>query len=84
MIDVFSKDDVNVPHINLKHFPSLSEEQNAALVAALTKAVMEVVQCNESAISIALEPIEKDAWNEQVYIPEIINRKHLLHKQPGY
>jgi len=70
-----------MPHINIKHFPSLSEEQHIALAKSITEAVTKVVGCDESVISIAVEP---EQWNEQVYIPEIINRKETLIKTPDY
>ena len=70
-----------MPHINIKHFPSLSEEQHIALAKSITEAVTKVVGCDESVISIAVEP---EQWNEQVYIPEIINRNETLIKTPDY
>ncbi|MEU5362406.1 amino acid adenylation domain-containing protein [Streptomyces sp. NPDC005925] len=74
-----------VPHINIKHFPvALSEERQSELLTALTSAVREAFACEEKVISIALEPVEQEAWNEQVYIPEIVNRKELLLKTPDY
>ena len=74
-----------MPHINIKHFPVLlSDEQQADLVAAVTKAVKTAFSCDEGAISIALEPVEKEVWPERVYIPEIVNRKNLLRKLPSY
>jgi phenylpyruvate tautomerase PptA (4-oxalocrotonate tautomerase family) len=52
-----------VPHVNIKHFPaSLCEEQQAELVAVLTAAVRSAFSCDEGVISIALEPVEEDAW----------------------
>lgn len=74
-----------MPHVNIKHFPvSLSEEQQSELVAAITKAVKSAFKCDEGVISIAIEPVEKELWNERVYIPEIVNRKELLRKPPNY
>jgi 4-oxalocrotonate tautomerase len=73
-----------MPHINIKHFPSLSKEQQAELAKTLTQVITNIIHCDEGAVSIALEPIEKAIWNERVYIPEIINRKELLCKKPSY
>jgi phenylpyruvate tautomerase PptA (4-oxalocrotonate tautomerase family) len=74
-----------MPHVNIKHFPiSLGEEELSELVAALTKAVTVAFRCDEGVISIALEPVGKEDWNERVYIPEIVNRKNLLRKLPNY
>ena len=73
-----------MPHINIKHFPSLTSEQQSEIAREITKIIKHVIRCDEGAISIALEPIDKNLWNEQVYIPEIINRKNLLCKIPNY
>ena len=74
-----------MPHVNIKFFPKpLSEQQQSELVAAVTQAVKTAFNCDEGVISIALEPVEKEAWNERVYVPEIVNRKDLLRKTPNY
>jgi phenylpyruvate tautomerase PptA (4-oxalocrotonate tautomerase family) len=74
-----------MPHVNIKHFPvSMSQEQQAELVAAITQAVTRAFKCDEGVISISLEPVEKEVWNERVYIPEIVKRKDLLRKTPNY
>ena len=74
-----------MPHVNIKHFPvPLSDEQHYRLVSAVTEAVTTAFGCDEDVVSIAIEPIAKDRWNEQVYIPEIVNRRHILSKVPNY
>lgn len=74
-----------MPHVNIKFFPTpLDEQQQVDLVAAVTAAVREAFRCDEGVISIALEPVEADVWNERVYIPEIVERRSLLHKTPNY
>lgn len=79
------KEGASMPHVNIKYFPvPLSDEQQSELVAAVTRAVMSAFGCDEGVISIALEPIDKEAWNERVYVPEIVNRNELLRKVPNY
>jgi phenylpyruvate tautomerase PptA (4-oxalocrotonate tautomerase family) len=79
------EEEASVPHVNIKHFPvSLSEQQEAALLAEITAAVARGLSCDEGVISIALEPVPQEAWNERVYVPEIVARAHLLRKQPNY
>lgn len=74
-----------MPHVNIKHFPApLSAEQRSALVVEVTSAVQRAFGCEEGVVSIALEPVEQDAWHESVYVPEIENRRELLHKSPNY
>jgi len=74
-----------MPHVNIKHFPmSLSDRQQSELVSAVTKAVTEAFGCDEGVVSIALEPIDKESWNEKVYFPEIVDRRDMLGKAPNY
>jgi amino acid adenylation domain-containing protein len=81
----YFRQEATVPHVNIKHFPArLSEQQTAELVASLTAAVTNAFGCPDSVVSIALEPVEREAWNDQVYVPEIVNRKNLLCKSPNY
>ncbi|SDP26159.1 tautomerase family protein [Lentzea jiangxiensis] len=74
-----------MPHVNIKHFPApLTEEQASELVATITEAVTRAFGCDEGVVSIALEPVSQKAWQEQVYAPEILQRRELLRKTPTY
>jgi thioesterase domain-containing protein/phenylpyruvate tautomerase PptA (4-oxalocrotonate tautomerase family) len=74
-----------MPHVNIKHFPvPLTGEQRTVLVTAITDAVRNAFDCDEDVISIALEPVAKELWNERVYVPEVVDRKELLCKSPNY
>ncbi|WP_055477902.1 tautomerase family protein [Sphaerimonospora mesophila] len=74
-----------MPHVSIRHFPAeLTPEQESSLVAAVTRAVKDAFGCDEGVVSIALEAVEPDVWNEQVYLPEIVARSHLLRKTPNY
>jgi 4-oxalocrotonate tautomerase len=74
-----------MPHVNIKHFPApLNEEQTSELVSAITEAVTRAFGCDEGVVSIALEPVDPQTWQEQVYAPEILERKDLLRKTPSY
>nr|WP_319354891.1 amino acid adenylation domain-containing protein [Streptomyces turgidiscabies]BAP59907.1 putative non-ribosomal peptide synthetase [Streptomyces turgidiscabies] len=77
--------EVGVPHINIKHFPvPITDEQERELVTAVTAAVRNAFGCKEDVVSIALEPVTQDVWNERVYVPEIVDRQDLLRKTPNY
>ncbi|EDY47294.1 blue-pigment synthetase [Streptomyces clavuligerus] len=74
-----------MPHINIKYFSdALSEERQSQLVAEVARAVRAAFDCDEGVVSIALEPVDKEVWNDRVYVPEIAGRKELLHKSPNY
>ena len=74
-----------MPHVNIKYFPRpLTEEQQSELVAAVTRAVQDAFACDEGVISVALEPVDAELWQERVYQPEIVDRRELLRKVPNY
>ncbi len=76
---------IPVPHVNIKHFPNnLEETQISTLVDAITSAVRTAFSVDEGVVSIALEPVAQDVWNERVYIPEIVEDPGHLVKSPDY
>ncbi|MET8684887.1 amino acid adenylation domain-containing protein [Streptomyces sp. NPDC004732] len=76
---------IPMPHVTIKHFPNnLEDTQISALVDAITSAVRTAFSVDEGVVSIALEPVAQDAWNERVYIPEIVEDPGHLVKSPDY
>ncbi|MFZ4832244.1 hypothetical protein [Rouxiella sp. Mn2063] len=73
-----------MPHINMKHFPSLSDEQRNMLASAFIKAVEDIVKCPSNVISVAFEPVEPEIWMQDVYENEILGKKELTHTFPNY
>ena len=74
-----------MPHVHIKHFPTpLDPAREAALVAAVTRAVVEAFGVPAGTVSIATEPVPPDAWYDTVYAPEIAGRRELLRKTPDY
>ncbi|MEU2680638.1 amino acid adenylation domain-containing protein [Streptomyces sp. NPDC007107] len=76
---------IGVPHVNIKHFPGdLEAHQVSALVEAITSAVQTAFSVDGGTVSIALEPVAQDVWNERVYVPEIAGGTGNLIKVPNY
>jgi 4-oxalocrotonate tautomerase len=74
-----------MPHVSIKHFPAdLTQEQENALVSAITDAVTGAFGVDEGVVSVALQPVPPESWHELVYQPEIIDRRHQLRKAPSY
>ena len=74
-----------MPHVNIKHFPvALTSQQQTELISALTTAVTHAFGCDEGSVSIAFEPVDQAVWKEKVYLPEIVERSHILGKVPTY
>jgi len=73
-----------MPHIIVKLFPGRAEEVKQRLSDAITKDVISIAGCEESAVSVAVEEVDPSDWPERVYRPDILEKSHLLYRKPGY
>lgn len=74
-----------MPHVTVKYFPKpLDAESRATLAARITEAVREALDVEEGVVSVALQPVEADDWDREVYQPEIVGRADTLIKMPDY
>lgn len=77
--------EIIVPHVSLKHFPAqVDEPTKERLSKGLTDAVVAALDCDPSVVSIAMEPIPQEEWDARVYEPEIVGKRELLIRRPGY
>ncbi len=73
-----------MPHVVVKLWPGRTEEQKTDLSSKITEALKDAINASDSSISVAIEEIPKERWKRLVYDPEIIGKKELLYKKPGY
>jgi 4-oxalocrotonate tautomerase len=73
-----------MPHIIVKLYPGRSEEQKRQLTEKIIADAMETLKCEEKTLSVAFEEVTPEDWPEKVYRPDILDRKELLYKEPGY
>ncbi len=73
-----------MPHVVVKLYPGRSENVKQSLARAIADNVVAIAGCDSSAVSVAIEEIEPADWPEKVYRPEIMDKRHLLYKDPGY
>jgi 4-oxalocrotonate tautomerase family enzyme len=73
-----------MPHVIVKLYPGRSEERKKKLAREIVKRIIEIAECKEKSVSIAIEEVEPDDWAEKVYKPDIINNKENLVVTPGY
>lgn len=73
-----------MPHVIVKLWPGKTEEQKKDLSDRIAKALTESLGVEDKSISVALEEITKENWTKEVYIPDIMQKEHLLYKKPGY
>lgn len=79
-----SKEGDDMPHIVVKMFPGRSDDQKKELAEAITKNVMEICGSKERSISVGIEEVEPEVWDETVYKDEIKTKWDTLYKEPGY
>lgn len=73
-----------MPHVIVKLYPGRPEEKKQQLADEIVKAVTKVVDCEDKSVSVALEEVNPEDWPEQVYRPDIMEKKDKLYKAPGY
>jgi len=71
-----------MPHVIVKMWPGRSEAQKEKLADELSKKVIEIIQCPEAAVSVAIEEIAPEEWDEKMH-PEIYGSDTHLYKKPG-
>ncbi len=72
-----------MPHIELKVYPHYNKESLAALAGKLVKDVAEALDVPERVVSLAIEEVAPDEWNDRVFEPLIKDRECLV-VQPDY
>jgi 4-oxalocrotonate tautomerase len=73
-----------MPHVVVKLYPGRSEQQKTRLAEEIVKDVVAVAKCGEEAVSVAIEEIKAEDWEEEVYKPDILGKPESLYKKPGY
>ena len=73
-----------MPHIIVKMYKGRTEQQKKELTEKIVKNVVEMAECKESVVSVAVEEFEPTDWADKVYQPDIIDGPGKLYKKPGY
>jgi 4-oxalocrotonate tautomerase len=73
-----------VPHVIVKLWPGKSEAQKERLAEKIAQDVVEVLDCGEGSVSVAMEEIKSSDWARQVYQRDIKAKWDKLYKKPGY
>jgi 4-oxalocrotonate tautomerase len=73
-----------MPHVIVKLWPGKSDEQKNRLAEEITKDVMKILNYGEESVSVALQEVASQDWEEKVYRPDIVEQAGNLYKKPGY
>jgi len=73
-----------MPHITIKTYPDVTEEQKQELALAITKQVVEITGKPEMFVSIGIIEVPEEKWMDEVYATDIKPKFDGLYKKPGY
>lgn len=73
-----------MPHVIVKLAAGWADDKNQELARRITQDVMDVLDHDADAVSVAMEDVPAENWMADVYEPEIVGRQATLIKQPGY
>lgn len=73
-----------MPHVVIKLYPGRSAEQKKRLAREIVNNVKQIAVCEEKSVSVAFEEVAPEDWVENVYRPEVIDKKENLVITPGY
>jgi len=73
-----------MPHVMVKLWPGKSEEQKNRLAEKITQDAMEILNYGAESVSVVLQEVESQDWEEKVYRPDIVAQTRNLYKKPGY
>lgn len=71
-----------MPHILVQCYPGRDDEKKTRLAQALAKTTAEIFGADEKSISVAIQDIPREEWEDRVQKPEIEGRAELLYKKP--
>lgn len=73
-----------MPHVIVKLWPGKTEQQKQRLADEIAKDVMSVLKYGEESVSVSMEEVNPQDWEENVYKPDIQEKWQTLYKKPGY
>lgn len=73
-----------MPHFEIKMLEGKTEEQKKKLTEAIIKAAQGVIGFGDESYSVTIEDFTLNQWKNDVYPKDIMERKEILYKEPGY
>ena len=73
-----------MPHFQIKLLEGKAEELKQRLAKEVVKAAQKVIGYGDESYSVTIEDFSMDEWKNEIYPRDIIGRKDVLYKEPGY
>lgn len=71
-----------MPYVGVKMYPGRTEEQKRELCRAITEDVVRITKCDPKVVSVSIEDIAPEDWEEKVVAPFIKGKEKLLYSKP--
>ena len=68
-----------MPHIAAKMWPGHTEEEKKAFAAAVVDAAVKHLNVPAGWVSVGIEEVAPERWDEDVFRPEILGKKDTLY-----
>lgn len=73
-----------MPHFEIKLLEGKTEAQKQQLASEIIKAAQKVIGFGDESYSVTIEDFTFEQWKSDVYPKEIMGKKNILYKKPGY
>lgn len=73
-----------MPHVKIKCFSGRTQEQKERCAQKIAEDISEILVCDISSVSVAIEDIDREDWKEEVWDKDMVADKEFLFKKPGY
>lgn len=73
-----------MPHFAIKMLEGKTEEQKQKLTEEVIKTAQKVIGFGDESYSVTIEDFSLSEWKDNVYPKDIMKRKDILYKAPGY
>ena len=68
-----------MPHVVVKLWPGHTEEEKKAFAAAVVNAAVKELSAEPGWVSVGIEEIPAERWDEEVFRPEILGKRDTLY-----
>ena len=68
-----------MPHIVIKLWPGRTEEEKKSMAQAVVDAAVEHLHAEPGWVSVGIEEVDEDRWNDDVFRPEILAKRDTLY-----
>ena len=69
-----------MPHVVIKLWPGRTEEEKKAMTEAVVRAAEEHLHADPDWVSVGIEEVDPERWDEDVFRPEILGKQDTLYK----